>query len=518
MTLSIVDLVPEFIESEAVDFRVGNNVFSDDVWDFQGFHVDPGAGTGGMFQIRFAPIKQPLIKSIIKQFLVYDLMQNGMSTAKRNYDGFKRFYYFLEEQYPEIKSLTKLNPIILRRYFQSLLEGVSKTSGNPLTRAGIVKSSQVVKDLLLMGSTRGWAVPKDSSWVLPMYNEMIISSPKVISSRKTTKKMFSDEIISKIISCALKEPNLITKAGIIIQTQVGLRINELLSLRTGCINQIGNKIKIEHWTRKTKKGMVRRIKPANQLVAEVVKELEAATEHLRKDSGLPYLFISQTQRGGIQVCNKSNWNRNYLQPFVKSWDIRENGEFIDLSSHYFRHIFATWAHRKGMPIQSILKMFDHATLQMTETYDHINLQDFKAKAAEIFSEDALIAGVSVGRIKNRLKNDNPFKGKTQRQVELIIKAMRISILANGVCFHHPARKDPCAEDGDCVVCPNFVTTPEFIPVNKARVKALEDEMDRAQRAGNEVWHSKNRLLRDHIQKHLIQPLEQALAVRGVAPR
>lgn len=69
-----------------------------------------------------------------------------------------------------------------------------------------------------------------------------------------------------------------------------------------------------------------------------------------------------------------------------------------------------------MNIQSILEMFDHTSLAMTEIYIYISEEEMKAKMAEVFSEDAIIAGVAVGRIKERLMKDNPFKGRTQKQI------------------------------------------------------------------------------------------------------
>ena len=49
-------------------------------------------------------------------------------------------------------------------------------------------------------------------------------------------------------------------------------------------------------------------------------------------------------------------------------------------------------------------------------------------------------------------------------------------MPNGVCFHHPARRDPCAGEGECVTCPNFVIAAMHLPVHELRVKGLEAEL------------------------------------------
>jgi len=364
---------------------------------------------------------------------------------------------------------------------------------------------------------------------------MIEESPRAkMPDKKTTKVMFEIETIQRIIACALEDEDIYTKAGIIIQSQCGIRINELVDLEAGCINKIDDDWVLEMWTRKTKKEPVRRLKPCNELVVEVIKELERITEPLRKESGLPYLFLYRARKPGykgerqerrgrwikgssegvIKVFDKANWNRDMLKPFVERWDIREKGELIPLTSHFFRHIFATWAHRNGMKIQSILSMFDHTSLTMTEVYTHISDEEMKSKMAEILSEDAVIAGVSVGRIKERLKNDNPFKGRTAEQIDLIMGAMRIKIMPNGVCFHHPARRDPCAGEGECVTCPNFVSAAIHLPVHKLRVRKLNLEIEAAKTDGNLIWYEKQTKLRDSIVETFIKPLEAELKARG----
>lgn len=511
--LQLTDFQPSYFDTDIIDFRVGNSRFLDDTWDFKGFHTEKGL-TEGRYQIRFEPIKHSKIKLVIKQFLVYDLLKNSFPTAKRDFDGFKRFYSYIEEYYPRLDSLSKLNKVIVAGYFQHLLEAKSSKTGELLSRTSLFKNSQVLKDILLEGSKAGWDVPSDCTWIRLLYNEMIEKSPRAKLVRKTSKDHLVQETIEKVISCALKDSNVFAKASIIIQCQVGYRINELLSLVAGCMVQKNGQWFIRHWTRKTQKEPVLKQKPANELVLQCVQELEQATEQLRKESGITELFIQRSPDGVVRHFFKENWNRDVVHPFIERWDIRENGELIEFTSHDCRHVFASWAYRKGMPIESILKMFDHSSLAMTETYTHITEQDMKAKMEEIFSEDAVLAGVSVGRIKERLKTDNPFKGKTQKQIELVMQAMRINVRPNGVCFHHPGRQEACAGDGDCVTCANFVSHEIHLPIHKQRVLKLEEEMQRAEKSGNTLWYSKNKSLRDHIQKVFIEPLEAELKLRG----
>lgn len=501
-------------DKENINYAVGNSRFFDDIWDFQGLESSNGTGRAKL-QIKFSEISDDDIKLVIKKYAALCLLKKTVSSVRREISAYMKFQQYLVENYPGIHTLEKISPMIIRSYYYYILDSKSRGTGVKLSRTGIFHCAAVVKNILVEGSKRGWKVPDECTWIMSIYADMIEGSPRTKVSAKTSKQMFSDEVVKNIIQSSLQDSCSITQAAIIVQSQVGLRIGELLSLQEGCIKKIDGKIKIQCMVKKTKKGEVLRKKPANDLVAEVIKKLELATEELRRESGMPYLFIRRNEQYKTIIrCNHSNWTRDFMRPFVERWDIRENGNLINLSSHYFRHIFATYAHRKGMPIQSIMKMFDHESLNMTEVYTHITEDDVKARFLEIFSEGSIIAGVASEKIRQRLKEDTPFQGKTQKQVEAIIGAMKIHVTASGVCFHHPARRDPCVDDGDCLICPNFITTPEFLPVHKKRIMELDKEISRAEISGNEIWKEKNQKLRDHIFNKFIEPMELALEGQG----
>lgn len=70
--------------------------------------------------------------------------------------------------------------------------------------------------------------------------------------------------------------NILTKAGIIIQSQTGLRINEVLSIRQGCVHTTNDRYDyIEVTLSKTEKGesIIHKVF-INELVKNAVAELE----------------------------------------------------------------------------------------------------------------------------------------------------------------------------------------------------------------------------------------------------
>lgn len=510
----LMDYQPGYIENQ-VNFRIGNGYFEDMLWDFNGFDDVRKNVAKARNQFDFSTIKHTQIALVFKQFLVTDMIANEVSTAKRDYDGLRYFYRFLESNYPSIDSLRHLTQMILRTYYLSVLEAKSQKTGGPLSRTSILHNTSHIKDLFLEGMRRGWDVPNEGYWIVPLYEVIIGESPRVAMPNKTTTKTaYSPETIATVIKCALKDSNIITKSAVIISTQIGVRIDEIVSIKAGCIKTISGKTKIEYIARKTKKGPTIVCKPVNALVIEVVKQLEKETEELRKQTGLEDLFISKCNRFGPMPCSIDNFNKNYLKPFVKRWDIKEDGKLIDLSSHYFRHFFAQGAWKNGMPVESISKMFDHDSLVMTSTYTYNLREQVHESFVDAMLSDQVIAGPAVGKIQERLRKSNPFKGKTESQIELIMDAMRIRTLSNGVCMHHPARGESCPVDGgNCHHCENFISMRCCLDTHKLRVERLKDEMKRAESHGNKIWYNKNREEKDYLENTFIKPLEEGGGIK-----
>lgn len=505
-----IDWNPEYFADGYTKFRVGNNCFDDDVWDFNGLANLPKNKHKSYYQLKFMTIKSPRIKYTIKQFLILELLGNKLTSVIRTLCGIKYFLNFLDREFPHIDSFSKLNKLNVAAYFSFLLK-------SNMAAVSIKHASGFLKQIFLEGSLRGWDVPKNCLWITPLYEDMILNSPK--TARKTfqitTKKAYSPETIEKIIQCALKDENIITRAMIIIQTQCGLRISEALSIKFDCIRYYEEKPKLRYITSKTKNEEVEIEAPVNALVVSVIDELKAYAKELCGEVKVPYLFITRNKNSTkppIRPVSYTNFNRDFLRPFVKRWGIQDNGDDINLSSHYFRHFFAQGAWKGGMSAQSIMNLMNHESLVMTETYTYNLREQMNDRFIAIMSDPENLAGANIGSIKERLHNDNPFKGKTEKQINIIIEAMRLRVLPNGACIHHPGRNENCPmTDGGCVFCENYVSHKNYINVHELHAQRLSDEMERAQKQGNMVWYGKLKNEREHIEKTFIQPFKKEKA-------
>lgn len=504
-----IDFNPNYFEQKEYHFRVGNGYFDDDVWDFNGLSGTTKRIEKCKNRINFEWIKSDDIKLVTKQYILKRLLIAKPNSVNRNYMGLKHFIKFIEGY--SIDNYENITRMIIRTYFDTVIKALNN-KGEPISRTDIFHRTTPIKDMFIEGDRLGWLVPKDCSlWIQQLYKEMILDSPRTnMPHAKTSKDWHNKETVKKIILAALNDKNIYTKAAVVIQTQLGIRINELLSIKEGCIKEENGNTVIEYITHKVKKEDVIVTAYANPLVCAVVKELDDFTKPLRKKIGSQRLFVHSVRYNSL-ICefnNPSNFNRDYIKPFLKRHNIEQDNVPINLTDHYFRHYFAQGAWRKGASITEISEALNHDSLMMTEAYTYNLREEVNNKFIDILTSDEMITGPDVANIKQRLKNDNPFKGKTEKEIKLIANAMRIKVLSNGICMHHPLRKEKCpVEDGDCEHCPNFITHKCCLPVHKLRVKRFEDEMDRAKKQGNKVWYEKNKEEKEYIENTYIKPLE-----------
>ncbi|MBU3180619.1 site-specific integrase [Clostridium psychrophilum] len=309
----------------------------------------------------------------------------------------------------------------------------------------------VVEEIIKVGQIKGWNVPKTN--LLSDVNSCDLWKPQ--KSRKENKtKPIPEEIFDKILYYAAnKETNILTKAGIIIQSQTGLRINEVLGIQKGCVHTTRDghdymKVlvpKTEKDTNPTPHKVF-----INELVKGVIKELEEYTEELRQESGLTELFL--VRYSGIKVLSVSAFTDRRIPNFIKKWDIRDNkSNLYPLKSHQFRATYVRELIKKKVPIAHIMKQYAHVTIEMTTHYLTLNNEEVKEIYSDmILSPNSKISGLRVKEIKGKL--DTQFKGKTEEEIDDIVsnisKSMSFNPLPTGVCLYD-FRRGNCSDGDGC---------------------------------------------------------------------
>lgn len=479
--------------------NIGNSLFSDDIWDISPL-IPQKTLPESRKKLNFTRIDAPLIRHTVKLFIHYKLGKVKATTAICVFNSLLPYFIrYCEEN--RIYSFLKVTPEILIDHTKWLknIVGLSKRTG--------YMASFYVEELIAVGQVRGWEVPAQ---VTP---EAARAKTLWGTGHDSNADKFGpvpDDVMERIISCAVnKEKNFLTKAGIIIQSQTGLRIGEVLSLTSGCLNhQRDGPPYIDVLIYKTSKGeAATHTVFVNELVVAAIEELEQATATLRKESGFNELFLHRNN--GIRVAGSMNWSKNRLRTFIKTHDIRgSDGSLYPLKSHQFRATFVRQLILKNIPIAYVMKQFSHVSIEMTAHYLDLKESEIRDIYAQlILSPDSCIAGY--GAIRVQSMKEQYFKGKTEKEIESIIDSLAASVTFNplpgGMCLHD-YRRGNCTNGDGCFFydCPNFVTEKSFLPVLRKELELMETEMERTVRLG----YDRQRQIQEVRHKYLKPLVEQ----------
>ena len=245
--------------------------------------------------------------------------------------------------------------------------------------------------LLTTGQRLGWRVTEDELpkvsgywWMTtdePLYER--INAQQTAAAGKLTAVGATEPIPKDIYEQILRhavydETDEITRAGIIIQSQTGLRISEVLSLQENCLKRdVQGRTWLVYSLKKTTKAEPeQRFVPANEPVCEAIGRLQKATEELRRESGRKELFLVRNR--GIRPASQTNWNKGRLQNFLTRWGVTdENGQVYELHSHQFRATYVREQLLSGGQIEQIRRRFGHVSPEMTARYVHISEEEMK---------------------------------------------------------------------------------------------------------------------------------------------
>ncbi len=494
-------------DTDLNSIMIGNSNYYDDVWDLRPFITAKSTKESQKY-IRFEYIADVDMKETVKQYAYYKLGKMKPQTVQ-NYIN-SNLPMFIE--YCAINGIHSFADVTLEDYLNFNLwmkndKKVAVGTGN--------SSCHVVEEIIRIGQIKEWDVP---TFHLPKA-ETANQLWNIKKSMKTNKtKPIPEDVFDKILYHAVHdEKDVVTKAGIIIQSQTGLRISEVLSIQEGCVKRTSDGYDyMEVTLGKTEKGepIIHKVF-INELVKNTIKELSDFTEPLRKESGLTELFLckSAKKKNAINVYSLEHWNDQKLMPFIKRWDIRGNkGELYPLTSHKFRATFVRELIKRKVPIAMIMKQYSHVSIEMTAHYLTLQEEEVKEIYSDmILSPESKIAGLRAKEIKGKL--DDLFHGKTEDEIDDVItdlaKTMSFNPLPTGVCLYD-FRRGNCTDGDGCFFynCPNYITEVQFYPILKDELDLLEKEMARLKELGHErEWQ------KQYIKYKYLKPLVESLEVQ-----
>ena len=489
---------------------IGNSQYSDDAWDLRPFITAKTTNESHKY-IRFEYISDVDMKETVKQYAYYKLGKSKPKTVRVYING--SLPMFIE--YCSINGIHSFADITLEDYLNFNLW--MKDEKKVATGTGFI-TCHVVEEIIRIGQIKGWNVPQFHLPKTETANQLW-NTKKSMKTNKT--KPIPEDVFDKILYHAIHdEKDVLTKAGIIIQSQTGLRINEVLSIQEGCVKRTSDSYDyMEVTLGKTEKGepIIHKVF-INNLVKDAIAELSEYTAELRKESGLKELFLCKNRNKGnlIDVYNSDRFGLRKYNAFIKKYDIRDNkGELYQLASHQFRATFVRELIKRKVPIAMIMKQYSHVSIEMTAHYLTLQEEEVKEIYSDmILSPESKIAGLRAKEIKGKL--DDLFHGKTEDEINGVItdlaKTMSFNPLPTGVCLYD-FRRGNCTDGDGCFFynCPNYITEVQFYPILKDELDLLEKEMARLKELGQEPAYQVQAVKYKYL-KPLVESLEVQLNV------
>lgn len=363
--------------------------FAADDWLLPEYAAKVGQGAARSIHIGFSGVRSPAVKLLVKQYTAWRLGRVKPVTARAEWDSLLRWWV----RYLESKRIE--DPAYFGAKEMHLFSGWLQKKG--VRREAAARIARRAVRLIETGQRLGWRVTKETVrlsdfwyvWEAPPEEAEAKApetgdAPGVLFAAAPESggqtRPIPDALYRQILKHAIcNEKDIITKSGILVQSQTGLRISEVLSLREGCLVEDGNGgFLLGYESKKTQRAEpVTRFVPANALVCSAVAELAEATGHLRRQSGRSELFLVKNH--GIRPASAANWNRGRLRGFLRRWEITvPGGGEYPLHSHQFRASYVRRRMLAGTGIETVRQQFGHASSEMTAQYVHIETDELAA--------------------------------------------------------------------------------------------------------------------------------------------
>jgi integrase len=342
-------------------------------------------------------------------------------------------------------------------------------------------------------------------------------------------------------------------AAVLLFAITGMRLNELLTIRTGCLKKTKDGPVDRFWIESTHSKYADRAHGESArwlcgpLGAAAVAVLEQLSAPLRRETGSDYLIGPLAEHGRHRIKNPRTAYRGgsanaLLSPrgwwgrFLRQHHLTEPGP-AHIHAHQFRRTFARWCalSDSGTGLLALQDHFKHASVAMTRHYAQIDdelLLMFELEKDRIRAEsfDRVLRTEALGGVGGRLikrKIDDAiesgelpreFRGLAGAQVrsDCIKKWLESGVQLRACAGHYCVPIDPhvaCAESSSLGcnkgTCRNAVFHPEHAPGLAEKLRLDRETLAKLTERAPGSAHVEQ--LREHIRV-------QAKILDGIRPR
>jgi integrase len=266
-------------------------------------------------------------------------------------------------------------------------------------------------------------------------------------------------------------PDTSTRHLVVVLIETGLRLGDACLLDFDCVM-----VDSASWPclrYHNSKVTTECLMPLSALAAATIAAQQA---HVRSrfPAGSPLLFPRERANpDGTRPYVTTTLSKR-LHDWCQTIGLRDQtGHPITVTAHRFRHTLGTRMINKGVPVHIVQHYLGHASPQMTNVYAHLHDQTMRAAFEEYCTKRVNIAGEALPYDADSPTTDAEWIKHNLARVA--------DSLPNGYCGRPPQRD--CPHPNACLTCPDFQTTPEFLPVHRAQAATNRTLIARAETDG-----------------------------------
>jgi integrase len=372
------------------------------------------------------------------------------------------FGEFLTERFPEVTSLRKLE----RRHIEAYLAWTatracrgshdrSKTVGPFVPAHAAITLRNFLDDI----TAWGWAeAPR----------RRLVFATDIPRQPAMLPRALAPDVDRALMTAVGDLADPFARAAITILRHTGLRRGELLDLELDCLMDFGLS---GTWLRvPIGKLNDERAVPLDESALDAFAEwlahrsAQRALPHPRDGRLCDFVFVERGRRIG-----PGRIQQGLAHAVEAAGLLGADGRPLHVVAHQLRHTWATELVNAGMSLQALMTLLGHRSPEMTVRYARLASPTLRAAYDE-----------AVGKVARRIPVAPAGRRVVPDRVNWLASEMLKTRVAHGYCARELAA-EACPYANVCETCPNFVTTPEFVPAIEnqlADVRALRDDADR----------------------------------------
>lgn len=446
-----------------------------DVWRASAVGV---AEPQGRLTLRFDSICQDWLRQMIKRWVRLRLAAGrSWNTVRGDVKALNWFSAFLADRYDTVTGPAGLTRAVLEHY----LSWLATTSLGIISRQAYLG---VLRTFLDEIRRHGWwpQLPRTAALFSDDLPRPPARQPRFIPEY-VMAQLESDTNLAHI-------PDIATRHLIILLIETGLRAGDACRLRFDPL--IDDSVGWPCLQFDNSKVAAEQLVPLSPKAADVIR---AQQQHVLScwPGGSRWLFPRQHANPDAT----KPWCYSTLQQRLKTWqqtiDLRdEAGTPVRVTAHRFRHTLGTRMINSGVPQHIVQKLLGHASPAMTAVYASLHDSTLRAAFDDYQRNRVNIAGEILGYDPTAATSDAEW-------VKHSLARVRDS-LPNGYCGRPP--QQDCPHPNACLTCPDFQTTPVFLPIHRRQRDNTLELIDIAEQ------HGQHRLADNH--RKVLTSLDQII--------